>query len=351
MSDLLVVGSVALDTVKTPFGEVKEVLGGSATYFAFAASFFTDVKLVAVVGEDFPKQHLELLGSRPIDLSGLEIRKGKTFRWSGVYGYDLNTRETIRVALNVFEDFYPVLSPKLRKSPYVFLANIDPELHLKVIEQIKNPDLILRRRSKRALQGAVELRRSSALSSLPKGSVSTLSKSRALARGTSNGLIVCDTMNIWIETKRRTLEKTLGLVDMLVLNDSEARELTREVNLIKAGKSILRMGPKSVVIKKGEHGAIYISKKFFFTIPAYPLESVSDPTGAGDSFAGGFMGYLAKEGNDEKNIKLALAYGTIMASFTVEDFSLERLKKVTNKEIEMRLKEFKNMTHFIGETL
>jgi sugar/nucleoside kinase (ribokinase family) len=300
-NNILAVGSVALDTVKTPFGEVKEVLGGSVTYFAFAASFFTNVNLVGVVGEDFPEEYLELLRSRKINLKGLEIREGKTFRWSGDYGYDLNQRETLSVELNVFEDFHPKLSPELSRSPYVFLANIDPELHLEVIKQIERPKLI-----------------------------------------------VCDTMNIWIENKRSVLEKTLGFVDILVLNDSEARELAGEANLIKAGKSILKRGPKGVIIKKGEHGAVYFSKSSFFAIPAFPLESVYDPTGAGDSFAGGFLGYLAKEGGEEKNIKTAIVYGTIMASFTVEDFSLERLKTVTDEEIEKRFQQFKKMTHFGG---
>ena len=296
---ILVVGSVALDTVKTPFGEAKEVLGGSATFFSYAASFFANVNLVGVVGEDFPPSCIELLRSRNIDLRGLEIKKGKTFRWSGVYKNDLNERDTLSLALNVFEDFHPLLPPGLRECPYVFLANIDPELHLEVIEQIKD-----------------------------------------------QRLIVCDTMNIWIENKRQALLKTLRLIDILFLNDSEARQLTGEANLIKAGKEILKFGPKSVIIKKGEHGVMYISPNSFFTIPAYPLESVCDPTGAGDSFAGGFLGYLAKEGGDEKKIRQALVYATIIASFTVEDFSLERLKHVTDKEIEKRFQEFKDMISF-----
>ncbi len=296
---ILAVGSVALDTVKTPFGEVKDVLGGSATFFSYAASFFADVNLVGVVGEDFPPSCIELLRSRNIDLRGLEIKKGKTFRWSGLYKNDLNERDTLSLELNVFEDFHPKLPPGLRQCPYVFLANIDPELHLEVIEQIKH-----------------------------------------------QCLIVCDTMDIWIENKRQALLKTLRFIDILFLNDSEARQLTREANLIKAGKEILKFGPKSVIIKKGEHGVMYFSKNSFFTIPAYPLESVYDPTGAGDSFAGGFLGYLAKEGLDEKKIRRALVYATIIASFTVEDFSLERLKRVTDKEIEKRFQEFKDMTNF-----
>ena len=302
-ASILVVGSVALDTVKTPFGEAKEVLGGSAIFFSFAASFFANVHLIGVVGEDFPPACMELLRSRKIDLRGLEIKKGKTFRWSGVYKNDLNERDTVSLALNVFEDFHPLLPLELRHCPYVFLANINPELHLEVIEQIKD-----------------------------------------------QSLIVCDTMNIWIEHKRHALEKTLRLIDMLFLNDSEARELSQEANPVKAGKAILKLGPKSVIIKKGEHGVMYFSRDSFFTIPAYPLESVYDPTGAGDSFAGGFLGYLAKQClspiQDEKNIMLALAYATIIASFTVEDFSLERLKKVTADEIEKRFQLFKDMTHF-----
>ena len=300
MMPILVVGSIALDTVKTPFGEVTETLGGSATYFAFAASFFTNINMVAVVGEDFPPSYLELLRSRPIDLRGLEIRKGKTFRWSGLYGYDLNERDTLSVALNVFEDFHPVLSHEFKESPCVFLANIDPELHLEVINQLKAPKVI-----------------------------------------------VCDTMNIWIENKRSVLEKTLKHVDILVLNDGEARELAQEANLIKAGKIILGFGPRAVIIKKGEHGAVYLSPTSYFSVPAYPLESVFDPTGAGDSFAGGFLGYLAKMGIDEeKTIKPAMVYGTVMASFTVEDFSLNRLKMVRPEEIEARFREIKRITHF-----
>lgn len=299
---ILVVGSVALDTVKTPFGERKDALGGSATYFSCSASYFTSVKLVGVVGSDFPKEHVEFLKSREIDMTGLEVADGKTFRWSGKYEFDLNEAHTLDTQLNVFETFKPKIPEDYKNTPYVFLANINPELQLEVLNQIEKPKLV-----------------------------------------------ACDTMNLWIDIKKPALMKLLSQVDILVLNDGEARMLADEASLIKAAREIASFGPKHVVIKKGEHGAIYFEKasKSFFLIPAYPLEEVFDPTGAGDTFAGGFMGYLARTGNVERStIKKAMVYGTVMASFNVEEFSLDRLSTLTHDNIEARYKEFQDLSQF-----
>ncbi len=306
---LLVVGSVALDSVKTPFGEADEVLGGSATYFSTAASYFTPVKLVAVVGEDFPKAHLEFLKERGIDFEGLEHRPGRTFRWKGEYGYQLNEAKTLDTQLNVFESFHPQLPPAYRDASFVFLANIDPELQLDVLKQVKRPKLV-----------------------------------------------ACDTMNFWIEGKRDALVKTLGEVDILIINDGEARELAREVNLVKVAKKILSFGPKTLIIKRGEYGALMFNNKTTFSAPAYPLENVFDPTGAGDSFAGGFMGFLSyvlgeeKGGEkgeiDDATIRQAVIYGSVMASFNVEAFSLDRMRSLTQEKIQSRYREFKTLTFF-----
>ncbi|MCD5390493.1 PfkB family carbohydrate kinase [candidate division NPL-UPA2 bacterium] len=297
---ILVVGSVALDTVETPFGKAEEVLGGSATYFAYSASYFCEVNLVGIVGTDFPSEHLELLKSRGVDLRGLERKEGKTFRWKARYGEDPNERETLSLCLNVFENFHPKLLEDYRSSEYVFLANIDPDLHLEILEQLSG-----------------------------------------------SKLIACDTMNIWIETKKEILLETLGKVDALILNDAETRMLTGEMNLIRAGKSILDLGLKIVVIKKGEHGALLFSEGSYFASPAYPVESIYDPTGAGDSFAGGFLGYLAKNGNEEEeNLRKAIVYGSVMASYTVEGFSFNRLKSLTEADLEQRYQEFKKLTQF-----
>lgn len=300
MGDLLVVGSVALDSVKTPFGQVAEALGGSATYFSFAASFFTTVRVVAVVGEDFPGEHLHLLKSRGVDLSGLQISKGKTFRWVGEYGYDLNEARTLDTQLNVFGNFRPMLPDTLRKTPFVFLANIDPDLQLEVLRQMARPRLV-----------------------------------------------ALDTMNFWIEGKRQALRRVLAEVDALLVNDAETRQLAREPNLIKAARAILGFGPRTVVVKRGEYGALMISDGHFFFVPAYPLESVFDPTGAGDTFAGGFMGYLAKsEATDADAIRRAIVYGSVMASFAVEDFSLHRLARLKAEEIQRRYEAFQDLIRF-----
>ena len=300
MGDLLVVGSVALDSVTTPFGQATEVLGGSATYFSYAASFFTDVKLVAVVGEDFPKPHLMTLKDRGVDLSGLQVARGQTFRWVGEYGFDLNEARTVDTRLNVFADFRPSLSAAHRKVSLLFLANIDPGLQLEVLRQAERPQLV-----------------------------------------------ALDTMNFWIEGKRQALLKVLAEVDVLLINDSEARQLAREPNLIKAARAILALGPRTVVVKRGEYGALMVSDGSFFFVPAYPMESVLDPTGAGDAFAGGFMGYLAREGRtDPESVRRAIVFGAVMASFTVEDFSLNRLLTLKADEIERRYASFQDLVRF-----
>jgi sugar/nucleoside kinase (ribokinase family) len=299
---VLVVGSVAFDSVKTPFGQVEEVLGGSGTYFSTSASFFTDVKMVAVVGEDFPAEHLDFLRSRKIDLEGLKTAQGRTFRWKGSYDYDLNEAHTLETHLNVFESFQPDLPQGYREAEYVFLANIDPELQLEVLNQVKNPKLV-----------------------------------------------ACDTMNFWIGGKREALLKTLRHVDILLINEGETRQLAEEPNLVKAARLILDMGPKTLVVKRGEYGVIMFSAHSIFSAPAYPLESVFDPTGAGDTFAGGFMGYLVATRNlSESNMRQAIVFGSAMASFVVEDFSLGRMKKLEYGEIEERFRKFKLLTEFDG---
>jgi sugar/nucleoside kinase (ribokinase family) len=298
---LVVVGSVALDSVRTPFGERANALGGSATYFSYSASFFTQVKLVGVVGQDFPKEHLELLRKRKVDLAGLQVVKGETFRWSGMYEYDLNEAKTLETHLNVFETFRPNLPESYRDADCVFLANIDPDLQLDVLQQVRRPKLV-----------------------------------------------AADTMNLWISTKKARILDLCKKIDILILNDGEARQLTGQASLIKAGYEIRGWGPKWVVIKKGEHGALLFSKGKFFATPAYPLEEVYDPTGAGDTFAGGFIGYLNKMGNrlNDKLIHQGLFYGTVMASFNVENFSLERLKTVRFPDIQRRIRKLHDMTSF-----
>jgi sugar/nucleoside kinase (ribokinase family) len=297
---LLVVGSVAFDSVKTPFGEVDEVLGGSATYLSTAASYFTEVAIVAVVGSDFPDKHLEFLKSRRIDIEGIEKREGKTFRWKGEYGYELNEARTLDTQLNVFQSFRPKLPESYKERKVVFLANIDPDLQREVLSQVRNP-----------------------------------------------ALIACDTMNFWIEGKREALLETLKPVDVLLINDGEARELSGEPNLVRAANRILSLGPKTLIIKRGEYGALMFSGSRIFSAPAYPLETVFDPTGAGDSFAGGFMGYLANTMNfSEPNIRRAIIFGSVMASFNVESFSLDRIKMLDYTEVENRYREFRRLTHF-----
>ena len=297
---ILVVGSVAFDSVETPFGKADNVLGGSATYFSTAASYFSEVKLVAVVGEDFPDEHIDFLKSKGVDVDGLQKMQGKTFRWEGRYDYDLNEAHTLATHLNVFEKFQPEVPEAYRKSSYVFLANIDPDIQWNVLEQVEKPKFV-----------------------------------------------ACDTMNFWIEGKPEALKRLLSKVDLFVLNEGEAREFAKEPNLIKASKKILSYGPKTVIIKRGEYGALMFNGGTIFSAPAYPLESIFDPTGAGDSFAGGLMGYLANtDDTSESNIRQAIIFGSVMASFNVEDFSLNRLKTLTLKEIQERYRQFKQLTHF-----
>jgi sugar/nucleoside kinase (ribokinase family) len=297
MAELLVVGSVALDSVRTPFGKAEEALGGSATFFSYAASFFTGVRLVAVVGADFPEQHLDLLARRGIDLSGLRRAEGPTFRWVGEYGYDLNEAKTLDTRLGVFADFRPELPVHFRATPFLFLANIDPELQLDVLRRMERPRLA-----------------------------------------------ALDTMNFWIQGKREALLRVLAEVDALVVNDAEARMLTEEPNLVRAARRILAVGPRIVVVKRGEYGALMAVEGRFFFVPAYPLESVFDPTGAGDTFAGGFLGELARGGTiDGPSLRRAIVYGSVMASFTVEDFSLNRLVRLEAREIDERYRAFQEM--------
>jgi len=297
---ILVVGSVALDTVKTPFGQVEEVLGGSATYFSAAASFFTDVRLVAVVGEDFPERHLAFLRSRKVDLRGLQRMPGRTFRWVGEYGFDLNQARTLDTQLNVFASFAPKIPVEHWDSEIVFLANIDPDLQREVLRQVRRP-----------------------------------------------ALIAADTMNYWIVNKAESLRQTLGLVDTLLINDAETRQLAGEANLVHAAQKILTWGPKSLVIKRGEYGALMINKGDWFAAPALPLEEVRDPTGAGDCFAGGFVGYLGNSMNfDDTSVRKAMIMGSVMASFDVEAFSLDRLRTLTYEEIEVRYRAFKRLAQF-----
>jgi sugar/nucleoside kinase (ribokinase family) len=279
---ILVVGSVALDSVRTPFGEVREALGGSATYFSTAASFFADVRVVAVVGEDFPEEHLTFLKSRSIDLRGLKRVPGRTFRWAGEYGFDLNDAETLETQLNVFAEFHPEIPESYKESELVFLANIDPDLQREVIDR-----------------------------------------------------------------KPESLRETLRSVNMLLINDAEVRQLAKEPNLVRAARTILDWGPTSLVIKRGEYGALMVREGGWFAAPAIPLDSVFDPTGAGDCFAGGFIGYLANTMNfEETNVRKAIVMGSVMASFNVEAFSLDRLRRLSYPEIESRYKAFRQLAQF-----
>jgi len=298
---VLILGSIALDTVKTPIEERSDLLGGSASYAAAAASFFSPVKLVGVVGTDFPQSEFDFWQARKIDIEGVQRVEGKTFRWSGEYAWDLNTRETRSVALNVFENFQPRLPASYRKTDFVLLANIAPSLQAHVLDQMERPKFV-----------------------------------------------VADTMDLWIETTRPDLDALLPRVDLLILNDSEAREMTKETSLIKAGRRIREFGPRFVAIKKGEHGALLFGEDEFFSCGAYPLEDIHDPTGAGDTFAGGIAGYLA--GNVRTvhftDLRKALIYGSVLASFAVEAFSLDRLRGLSMAEIEQRYETFKLMSQF-----
>lgn len=303
MVDLIIAGTIGLDDIETPFGKAKEVLGGSAAYSAYAASFFASPGMISIAGEDLPKKHLDVLKDRKISIEGVEI-KGKNFRWGGFYEFDMNEAKTLRTDLNSLAEFNPILPESYKDAKYVFLANIDPELQMKVIEQVRKPKLI-----------------------------------------------VMDTMNFWIEHKKDDLIKAIRKVDVLVLNDSEARQLFGTVNLVKAADKALDLGPKAVIIKKGEHGALLFvkedGKRKHFSAPGYPLEIVKDPTGCGDSFGGGFIGYLAKTKDlSEKNLRKAVVYGSVIASFNAEDFSLERQKKLTWGEIERRFDELRGMREF-----
>ena len=300
MQAILTVGSVAFDSIKTPSGEVARVVGGAATYFSVAAAFFADVRMVAVVGDDFDDERMQVFGGRSIDLAGLQRVPGETFRWKGEYSVDLNSRETIYTHLNVFDQFRPVLPDAYRQTPFVFLANIHPALQLEVLRQVDAPRFV-----------------------------------------------AADTMNFWIEGALDDLRAVLGRVDALVINDEEARQLSGEANLVKAARSIRAMGPKLLVIKRGESGVLMTRGQGFFAAPAMPLESVADPTGAGDTFAGGFMGYLASVGDlSDESVNRAIIAGSALASFAVEDFGLGRLLGLRKEEVRDRLAEFKRLTDF-----
>ena len=299
---LLVVGSIAIDSVETPFGRAENVVGGAATYFALAASFFAPVRMVAAVGDDFPAEVLDDLRTRGVDLAGVERRAGRTLRWSGRYHEDMNVRDTLHLDLGVFADFQPLVPERYRDSAYVFLANIDPRLQASVLEQLHAP-----------------------------------------------GVVGCDTMNHWIAESRPDLERLLERVGILVINDEEARLLSGERNVVRAARRVLQMGPKTLLVKRGEYGVIQFSANSIFAVPAFPLEEVFDPTGAGDCFAGGFMGQLARSGDTSPaGLRRAIVYGSVMASFVVEDFSHRRLQGLTADMIEHRYRQFVSLTDIDG---
>lgn len=301
---VLVVGSLGLDTLKTPFGQVEDVLGGTTSYFALAASMYTDVQVVAVVGTDFPPSYRQVLESRAVDLRGLQVTDGRTFRWSGEYKFDMNVAETLDTQLNVFADFHPRLPEDYRDTQYVFLANIHPALQLEVLTQVRNPKLV-----------------------------------------------VMDSMNFWIQSSKDRLTDVMRRADIVLLNDGEVRQYTGTPNLISGGRAILALGPRAVVIKKGEHGALLISAEDgVFAAPAFPQEEVRDPTGAGDSFAGGFIGYLAsRDDTSPQAMRRAIIHGSAVASFTVEDFSVGRLERLNSAEVLERYAAFRNLTRFVEE--
>lgn len=298
---ILIIGSVAIDSIATPFGKHDSILGGSATYSSVSASFFNrNAGIVAVIGKDFPKHYHTVFKKRCVNTEGLTVEDGKTFKWKGNYTYDLHSPITVYTHLNVFKDFDPVVPPDQKPAPYLFLANIDPDLQGKVLAQVRNTKLV-----------------------------------------------VCDTMNYWIENKPKSLRKLLKKVHMFLLNEGEARQLSGETNLMKAAKFMMAQGTKAVIIKKGEHGVLFFSKDFHFSAPAYLLENISDPTGAGDTFAGGMIGYLSHTRKvNERNIRKSLIYGNIMASFVVEDFSVNRMMRLNRKQIVSRYKEFEKITRF-----
>ena len=298
---ILVVGSVAFDALQTPFGKVDRCIGGSATYFSVASSFFTPVSIVAVVGEDFSDDDAAIFNGRNIDTSGLQRIPGeKTFFWSGEYGYDLNVAKTRDTQLNVFAGFKPELTEEQRNTDVLFLANIQPELQLDVLRQCKRPRIV-----------------------------------------------ALDTMNLWISIAKEALERVFREVDLIIINEAEVRQFTNEANLIKGARQILELGPKTLVIKRGEYGVIMVTKDAIFAAPAYPLETVFDPTGAGDTFAGGFLGYLSsrKEIHD-RELRRAIIFGSVLASFTVEKFSLDRLREISLADVHERYQDFRALTHF-----
>ena len=300
---VLVVGSVALDSVETPFGKADQVIGGSGVFFSASATHLSPVQLVGVVGDDYPMAQLEPLKTRGVDMAGLEQAKGESFRWRGRYRHDLNSAETLETRLGVFSHFSPKIPPQFKSAPFVFLANIDPRLQLDVLRQVNKPKLV-----------------------------------------------ACDTMNFWIESRRPDILELIKHVDLITLNDGEVRQLTDCANLVKAARWIMHRGPSMVIIKKGEHGAFLFKEKSIFFAPAYPLEEVFDPTGAGDSFAGGFMGYLARTGDlSDANLRRAVVYGSAMGSFAVEKFSVQRLLEITPADIASRVAEFKRLVAFEEE--
>jgi len=299
MNDVLIIGTVALDTIETPFGKVEKALGGSAAYASFAASFFAKPAIISVVGNDFPKEYIELLKNRNISLEGLKVT-GKTFHWDGFYEYDMNEAKTRKTELNSLEYFKVEVPENYKMLKYIFLANIDPELQLETLNQMHMPEFV-----------------------------------------------VMDTMNFWVNHKKNALIDVIKRIDVLLLNDGEARQLFSTVSLIKAANSALSLGPKAVIIKKGEHGALLFTKNKHFNAPGYPSENIKDPTGCGDSFGGAFIGYLAKTKDlSEQNFRKAIVYGSVVASHNAEDFSLNRLRHLTMNDIEKRYKEFQDIREF-----
>lgn len=300
MNTLIAVGSLGLDTLETPFEKAERVLGGSAPYFALAARLYTDVGIVAVIGDDFPDEHVGLLEKKGVDLTGLQRNPGETFFWHGKYHYDMNTRDTLETRLGVFADFRPNLPASYRKAPYVFLANILPTLQMAVQEQVQSPKLV-----------------------------------------------VLDSMNLWIETQKPQLTEAMRRSNIITINDEEARQYAKKPGLLASAREIMSKGPGAVIVKKGEHGVILVSEHGVFGAPALLLEEVKDPTGAGDSFAGGFMGYLAETGDlSFAGIKKALVHGTAVASFTVESLGIDRLASITRDDVEKRYREFLEFTSF-----
>lgn len=297
-------GSLGLDSLRTPLGEVEATLGGTAAYFSLAASLYTDVWLVAAIGTDFPTSYRNEFEQRTIDLAGLQVLEGETFRWSGEYGYDLNVAETLDLQLNVFADFHPLLPAAYRRARFVFLANIQPSLQLEVLEQIERP-----------------------------------------------ALVAVDSRDIWIQMNRQELTDVIRRADIVFLNDAEIREYAQTPNLVAAGRSLLALGPRTVVVKKGEHGALLIDRDAVFAIPAYPHEVVVDPTGAGDSFAGGVMGYLASVGDPTiRAFRRAVVHGSAIASFTVESFGVDRLRQLSMADVLQRYRSFRYLTAFDEES-